>query len=111
MTCHDNIHPLPHLCNLTNTNVNLREETLGGEAFGLRDYQKEAVGAFHAGGSERGGSGIVVLPCGSGKTVVGLGVLDKIKTNTLILTTNTTALRQWRDEILDKTNRIEAMKK
>jgi DNA excision repair protein ERCC-3 len=83
--------------------VDLRGVTLAGEAFGLRDYQKEAVGAFHAGGSERGGSGIVVLPCGSGKTVVGLGVLDKIKTNTLILTTNTTALRQWRDEVLDKT--------
>ena len=84
--------------------VRARELTLEGEPFGLRDYQKEAVGAFYAGGSVRGGSGIIVLPCGAGKTIVGLGVMDKLKTNTLILTTNTTALRQWRDEILDKTS-------
>ncbi len=84
--------------------VDLRSPTLAGDPFGLRDYQQEAVGAFYAGGTVRGGSGIVVLPCGAGKTVVGIGVMDQIKTNTLILTTNTTALRQWRDEILDKTS-------
>lgn len=84
--------------------IALRDETLDGESFGLRDYQKEAVGAFWAGGSERGGSGTVVLPCGAGKTVVGIGVMAATQTHTLILTTNITALRQWRDEIIDKSD-------
>ena len=46
---------------------------------------------------------MVVLPCGAGKTVVGLGVMNLVGAKTLILTTNTVAVRQWRDEILDKT--------
>lgn len=71
--------------------------------FALRDYQVDAVESFHAGGSERGGSGVVVLPCGSGKTIIGIGVMAKCRTMTLILTTNITALRQWRQELLDKT--------
>lgn len=75
-----------------------------GTPFGLRPYQIESVDAFYAGGSERGGSGVVSLPCGAGKTVVGIGAMSKVKAQTLILTTNVTALRQWRDEILDKTN-------
>ena len=83
--------------------VALREQSLAGEPFGLRDYQREAVGAFWAGGSVKGGSGAIVLPCGAGKTVVALGAMDVVKEHTLILTTNVTALRQWRDEILDKT--------
>ncbi len=87
--------------------VDLRPETLEGEAFGLRDYQTEAIGAFWAGGQTNGGSGTVVLPCGAGKTVVGLGAMDTVGAHTLILTTNTTALRQWRDEILDKTTLTE----
>jgi len=84
--------------------VSLRTTTLEGESFGLRPYQTEAIGAFYAGGTVQGGSGVIVLPCGAGKTVVGLGVMDVVKSKTLILTTNTTALRQWRDEILDKTD-------
>jgi DNA excision repair protein ERCC-3 len=84
--------------------VSLREQMLSGGDFGLRDYQQEAVGAFYAGGTEKGGSGVVVLPCGAGKTVVGIGAMARLATHTLILTTNTTALRQWRDEILDKTD-------
>lgn len=87
--------------------VDLRGKTLEGEPFGLRDYQREAVGAFWAGGNERGGSGTIVLPCGAGKTVVGLGAMNEVGAHTLILTTNTTALRQWRDEILDKTTLTE----
>lgn len=75
-----------------------------GTPFGLRPYQIESVDAFYAGGSERGGSGVISLPCGAGKTVVGIGAMSKVKAQTLILTTNVTALRQWRDEILDKTN-------
>ncbi|MDR2713422.1 MAG: DEAD/DEAH box helicase [Clostridiales bacterium] len=69
----------------------------------LRWYQEEAADAFHAGGSVSGGSGVIVLPCGAGKTIVGLAVMKKVNTETLILTTGITALRQWRDEIIDKT--------
>lgn len=83
--------------------VGLRDEMISGGDFALRDYQQEAVGAFWAGGSIYGGSGVVVLPCGAGKTVVAIGSMDAVKSHTLILTTNVTALRQWRDEILDKT--------
>jgi DNA excision repair protein ERCC-3 len=84
--------------------VSLRDVTTQGREFELRDYQKEAVDAFWAGGTERGGSGAIVLPCGAGKTIVALGAMDVVKEHTLILTTNVTALRQWRNEILDKTD-------
>jgi len=82
--------------------------TRSGEPFGLRGYQQEAATIFHAGGTEKGGSGVVVLPCGAGKTVVGIGCLHKLQTQCLILTTNTIAVRQWRDELLDKTSLTEA---
>ena len=72
--------------------------------FRLRPYQEEAVDIFHASGSVRGGSGVVVLPCGAGKTVVGIGITAAIGNSTLILTTSTTAVRQWKEEILDKTS-------
>jgi DNA excision repair protein ERCC-3 len=82
----------------------LRDTCLGGEQpFALRPYQSEAADVFHAGGTERGGSGVVVLPCGAGKTVVGMGCMHRLQTQTLILTTNTIAVRQWRTELLDKT--------
>src|SRR6185436_13098560 len=63
--------------------------------FALRDYQTAAAAAFHAGGSDRGGCGVVVLPCGAGKTVVGIAAMQLLQTNTLVLTTNTIAVRQW----------------
>ena len=66
----------------------------------LRPYQVEAIEAFYAGGSERGGSGVVILPCGAGKTVVGIGVMEKLQTQTLVVVTSTVAARQWRDELL-----------
>ena len=84
--------------------LTLRKRTLSGAGFDLRAYQKEAVETFYAGGSERGGSGVVVLPCGSGKTMIGLGVMEACATMTLVLTTNITALRQWRQELIDKTD-------
>ena len=87
--------------------VQLRERTLKGRDFGLRKYQKESVDAFYAGGANHGGSGVVVLPCGAGKTVVAIGTINAVKTHTLILTTNTVALRQWKDELLDKTTLTE----
>ncbi|MCX6030096.1 MAG: DEAD/DEAH box helicase [Chloroflexi bacterium] len=76
-------------------------------AFSLRHYQRESVAAFHAGGSARGGSGVIVLPCGAGKTMVGMGAMHALQTSTLILTTNTVAVRQWIDELLDKTSLTE----
>jgi DNA excision repair protein ERCC-3 len=84
--------------------VNLRDITSTGKKFSLRDYQKSAVKAFYRGGGPEGGSGVIVLPCGSGKTVVGLAAMDLLKTQTLILVTNTVALRQWKDEIIDKSD-------
>ncbi|MCB1098724.1 MAG: DEAD/DEAH box helicase [Verrucomicrobiae bacterium] len=84
--------------------VALRQQTtMAGATFALRDYQIDAVDRFHAGGSERGGSGVVVLPCGAGKTVVGLACMEKVGASALILTNNATAARQWIAEILDKT--------
>ncbi|QDV07387.1 Type III restriction enzyme, res subunit [Planctomycetes bacterium Poly30] len=87
--------------------IRLRSETRGGAPFGLRDYQEGAAAAFHAGGSVLGGSGVVVLPCGAGKTVTGMAVMSLVGAKTLILTTNTVAVRQWRDELLDKTELTE----
>lgn len=74
------------------------------QPFALRHYQQDAVEIFHAQGTARGGSGVIVLPCGAGKTLVGMGVMEKLQTNTLILTTNTVAVRQWMNELHDKTS-------
>lgn len=84
--------------------LHLRDHTLRGRPFGLRDYQQDAVENFWVGGTERGGSGVLVLPCGAGKTVIGIAAMAKAQMQTLILATGITAARQWRDEILDKTD-------
>jgi DNA excision repair protein ERCC-3 len=84
--------------------VQLRPATRSGDHFALRPYQQEAVDVFYAAGGVRGGSGVIVLPCGAGKTVVGLAILDKLQCSTLILTPNTVAARQWIQEIGDKTS-------
>ncbi len=84
--------------------LDVREQTAQGEDFELRQYQRDAVHAFYANGSTSGGSGVVVLPCGAGKTVVGIGAMAAIGRATLILTPNTIAVRQWMSEILDKTS-------
>jgi DNA excision repair protein ERCC-3 len=83
--------------------VSIRTTTLEGKPLNLREYQKDAGQVFHAGGSEKGGSGVIVLPCGAGKTLVGLSTMARCGCHTLILTTNVTAARQWIREILDKT--------
>ena len=88
--------------------VDIQETTSRGESFQLRMYQRDSVDVFYAGGTSRGGSGVLVLPCGAGKTVIGIGVMARLKQHTLILCTNITALRQWRDEILDKTTLKES---
>jgi len=74
-----------------------------GVAFAPRDYQREAVDVFHAGGRASGGSGVIVLPCGAGKTIVGLAAMEAVGANTLILVPSTVAARQWMAEIRDKT--------
>ncbi len=84
--------------------VHLRERTLAGDPFALRTYQNQAVDAFYAGGSARGGSGVVVLPCGAGKTLIGLGAMEKVGAQTLIIATNTVSVRQWIDEMLNRTS-------
>ena len=84
--------------------IQLRETTVSGKPFNLRDYQKDAAQVFYASGSEKGGSGVIVLPCGSGKTVIGLATMALIQTKTLILTPNISSSRQWIREICDKTN-------
>ncbi|MBQ2559660.1 MAG: DEAD/DEAH box helicase [Fibrobacter sp.] len=83
--------------------IKLRETTVSGKPFTLRDYQKDAAQVFYASGSEKGGSGVIVLPCGSGKTVIGLATMALIQTKTLILTPNISSSRQWIREICDKT--------
>jgi DNA excision repair protein ERCC-3 len=85
-------------------NVELRAVTKNGIPFELRAYQKESAEMFHSGGTVFGGNGVIVLPCGAGKTVVGLSVMEKIKRSTLILCPNNTGARQWVDEIIDKTD-------
>jgi len=81
-----------------------RESTLKGRPFSLREYQRDASEIFYAAGSTQGGSGVLVLPCGAGKTVIGMACMERLQQQTLILTTNITALRQWKSEILDKTS-------
>lgn len=81
----------------------LKDISASSQKLALRPYQMQARDAFYAGGSISGGSGVIVLPCGAGKTVVGMAIMEKINTETLILTTGITALRQWRSELLDKT--------
>ncbi len=68
----------------------------------LRPYQQQAVDGFW-----HGGSGVVVLPCGAGKTLVGAGAMAKAAATTLILVTNTVSARQWRDELLRRTTLTE----
>ena len=87
--------------------VGLRQPARSGREWAARSYQEQAVDAFLAGPDGAGGSGVVVLPCGAGKTIVGILALARMGMNTLILCTNTTALRQWRDEILERTSLTE----
>jgi DNA excision repair protein ERCC-3 len=82
----------------------LRSQTAAGEPFMIRPYQQEAADTFYQRGSVRGGSGVIVLPCGAGKTIVGMAVMAQLQENTLILTTSQTSTEQWRRELLDKTD-------
>ncbi|NLE00478.1 MAG: DEAD/DEAH box helicase [Fibrobacter sp.] len=83
---------------------NLRSVTRSGNEFGIREYQKLAADNFIGSPDAPGGSGVVVLPCGAGKTVVGIYAMYLLQRRTLILVTNITAAHQWTREILDKTD-------
>jgi DNA excision repair protein ERCC-3 len=74
------------------------EMALAENGWAIRDYQSKAVNKFW-----EGGSGVVVLPCGAGKTIVGAAAMARAKTSTLILVTNTVAARQWRAELIKRT--------
>jgi DNA excision repair protein ERCC-3 len=88
--------------------IHLQSVVNGGQPFKLRDYQQEAADIFYAAGAAHGGSGVIVLPCGAGKTIVGMATMAQMGCNTLILTPNTVAVRQWIDELLAKTTLTEA---
>ena len=88
--------------------IRLRELARSGLPFHVRDYQRESADVFYAGGDVRGGSGVIVLPCGAGKTIVGIAVMARMQKSALILTTSITAVKQWIREILDKTDLTEA---
>lgn len=72
------------------------------DGWDLRPYQQQAVDGFWD-----GGSGVVVLPCGAGKTLVGAGAMAKARATTLILVTNTVSARQWKDELVRRTSLTE----
>ena len=88
--------------------THLRELARSGLPFHVRDYQREAADVFYAGGDVRGGSGVIVLPCGAGKTIVGIAAMALMQRSTLVLTTSITAVKQWHREILDKTDLSES---
>ncbi|MFT7517825.1 MAG: DNA excision repair protein ERCC-3 [Myxococcota bacterium] len=98
------VHDCASFVNGSPLDIQLRETTASGNAFKLRHYQRSAVDAFYLDGRPGGGNGVLVLPCGAGKTVIGMAAMAEVGAHTLILAPNTVALRQWRREIIDKTN-------
>lgn len=84
--------------------VELRSRTRsGGGGFQLRSYQEHAANQFYRPDRTDGGSGVLVLPCGAGKTVIGIAAIARLGCETLILTSNVTSVKQWKRELLDKT--------
>lgn len=83
--------------------ISLRTQTAHGLKLAVRDYQEKAAEAILGDGGAGTGFGTIVLPCGAGKTLVGMVIMSRLKTHTLILTTNISAARQWIAELLDKT--------
>lgn len=85
----------------------LRKTTKSGNPFVIREYQKLASDALVGNKGPGTGFGTIVLPCGAGKTIVGMEIMARLKTSTLIITTNISAVHQWIGELLDKTNLTE----
>lgn len=84
--------------------VALRETTASGSPLQIRGYQQGAAEALVGNKGPGTGFGTIVLPCGAGKTIVGMQIMAMLKTSTLIITTNISAVHQWISELLDKTN-------
>ena len=84
--------------------LSLRKTTASGQPLEIREYQAGAARALVGDKGPGTGFGTIVLPCGAGKTIVGMQIMDMLKTSTLIITTNISAVHQWIDELLDKTN-------
>jgi len=85
--------------------MHLREKMVGnGQPFNLRDYQIQSAEKWYQGGKPSGGHGVIVLPCGAGKTIVAIKAMSLVQQHTLILATNGAAVQQWVREILDKTD-------
>lgn len=84
-------------------NLSLKETTSKGTPLEIRNYQKDAAESFVGNKAPGTGFGTIVLPCGSGKTIVGMVVMSMLKTGTLILAPNVSAVYQWKRELLDKT--------
>lgn len=80
----------------------LKQHKFTGRSFELREYQRKAIASFHR--DRIGGSGVIVLPCGTGKTLTGIGVMTSLQCETLIITSNTISCEQWKEEILTKTS-------
>lgn len=85
-------------------NIHLKTHTSSGAPLVIRDYQKDAVHALLGDGGAGTGFGTIVLPCGSGKTIVGMLLMTKLCTHTLVITTNVSAVHQWIAELTDKTD-------
>ena len=85
----------------------LRSVTSAGKPLEIREYQNAAAAALVGNKGPGTGFGTIVLPCGAGKTIVGMKIMDLLKTSTLIITTNISAVHQWIQELLDKTNLTE----
>ena len=92
------------LCDGESLSIHLRERLSNGKELIIRDYQKKSAQALIGDKGPGTGFGTIVLPCGSGKTIVGMTIMDMLKTSTLIITTNISAVHQWIDELLDKTD-------
>jgi DNA excision repair protein ERCC-3 len=99
--------PVEDLAGFTNGDplpITVRTTTPGGKPFAPRDYQEAAAQRWYAEGKPSGGHGVIVLPCGAGKTIVAIRAMSLVNQHTLILATNAEAVNQWVREILDKTD-------
>jgi DNA excision repair protein ERCC-3 len=101
-------HPVQDLAGYTDgeaLTMRLSSALPDGTPWSLRSYQLAAVDAFH--GGIGGGCGVIVLPCGAGKTLVGIAAMVRLGMRTLVVCTGTTALQQWKREIVARTNLTE----
>lgn len=87
--------------------IDLRRHRNDGSGWGMRKYQRQAIAAWQRESHSDGEHGVVVLPCGAGKTIVGMGTMAQTNCHTLILATGVSSVRQWIEEILDKTHLTE----